>query len=120
MEIALVRDLLDSQLVDRDGESMGCVDGIVITWSADAPPRVTHLELGGATLARRLPRPFQGLVAWLARQLTPRGAEPYRIEVARIMHIGRNIQVDIDAVRSAARASERWVRDHIVSRIPGS
>jgi hypothetical protein len=120
MEIALVRDLLDSQLVDRDGEAMGCVDGIVMSWSADAPPRVTHLELGGATLARRLPRPFQGMLGWLAHKLTPRGDEPYRIEVARIMHVGRNIQIDIDAARSAARASERWVRDHITSRIPGS
>ena len=120
MEIALVRDLLDSQIVDRDGEAMGCVDGIVMTWSADAPPRVTHLELGGATLARRLPWPLKRMVGWLARTLTPRGGEPYRIEVARIMHIGRNIQLDIAAARSAARASERWVRDHIITRIPGS
>ena len=106
MEIALVRDLLDSQIVDRNGEAMGCVDGIVMTWSADAPPRVTHLELGGATLARRLPRPFRGVLEWLARTFTPRGDEPYRIEVARIMHIGRNIQMDIDAARSG-RARER-------------
>jgi hypothetical protein len=120
MEIALVRDILDSPIVDRDGEPMGCVDGLVMTWSADAPPRVTHLELGGATLARRLPQPLRQAMAWLVKRLTPRGGEPYRIEVGRIVHLGRTIKVDLALPSSAALASERWVRDHIIARIPGS
>lgn len=119
MDIALVRDLLDSQLVDRDGEPMGCVDGIVMTWSANVPPRITHLELGAETLAARLPRPVRNCVDWLVKRFRIRN-EPYRIEVGRIMHLGRNIQIDIDGARSGALASERWVRDHIIARIPGS
>jgi hypothetical protein len=120
MHIALVRDILDSLLVDRDGEPLGRVDGIVMTWDADAPPRVTHLELGAVTLAHRLPRPFRDLVEWLARRLTLRDDKPYRIEVRRIVHLGRDIEIDIDGSRAAARDSERWVRDHIISRFPGS
>jgi hypothetical protein len=120
MEIAVVRDLLDKQLVDRDGEPLGRVDGIVMSYSSDAPPRITHFELGAQTLARRLPRPFQGAVAWLGQRLSPRGSSPYRIEASRIIQLGRVIKIDIDGPRSAARDTERWVRDHIVARIPGS
>jgi hypothetical protein len=120
VDLALVRDVLDGLLVDRDGEPLGRVDGLVMRWQPDAAPRVTHLELGAATLARRLPRPFQGALGWLARRLTLRGREPYRIEVARIIHFGRDIEIDIEAARSPARDSERWVRDHIIARIPGN
>jgi hypothetical protein len=120
MDIAVVRDLLDRQLVDRDGEPLGRVDGIVMAYTADAPPRITHFELGAQTLAQRLPRPFRGMLASLAKRLTPRGEQPYRIEASRIIHLGRTIKIDIDGARSAARETERWIRDHIITRIPGS
>ena len=120
MEIALVRDLLDSQVVDRDGEPLGRVDGIVMTYSADEPPRITHFELGTQTLARRLPQPFRRALSALARRLTPRGEDPYRIEVSRIVQLGLTIKIDIDGTRSAARETERWIRDHVIARIPGS
>jgi sporulation protein YlmC with PRC-barrel domain len=120
MDIAIVRDLLDKQLVDRDGEPLGRVDGIVMAYTADGPPRITHLELGAQTLAQRLPQPFRGALGWLARRLTPRGDTPYRIEASRIMQLGRKIKIDIDGTRSGARDTERWIRDHIITRIPGS
>jgi hypothetical protein len=120
MDIAVIRDLLDKQLVDRESEPLGRVDGIVMAYSANAPPRITHFELGAQTLARRLPRPFRGALAWLGHRLSPRGDQPYRIEVGRIIQLGRTIKIDIDGTRSAARETERWVRDHIVARIPGS
>jgi hypothetical protein len=49
MEIAVVRDLLDKQLVDRDGEPLGRVDGIVMSYSSDA-----------ALTARQLAVPHRG------------------------------------------------------------
>jgi len=120
VDLALIRDVLDTQLIDRDGEPMGRVDGIIMSWHPDAAPRITHLELGGVTLARRLPRRLRGAADWLARRLSPRNGDPHRIEVARIVRLGKRIELDLDASRSAAHASERWVRDHIVTRIPGS
>jgi len=56
----------------------------------------------------------------LARRLTPRGDDPYRIEVGRIVQLGRTIKIDIDGTRSAARKTELWIRDHVIARIPGS
>jgi hypothetical protein len=120
VELALIRDVLDALLIDRDGEPMGRVDGIVMSWRPDAAPHITHLELGGATMVRRLPRRLRTMAEWIARKLSPRTGDPYRIEVARIVHFGKRIELDIDASRSAARATERWVRDHIIARIPWS
>lgn len=120
MDIAIVRDLLDKQLVDREGEPLGRVDGIVMSYDDDAAPHITHFELGAQTLARRLPRPFRSALEWLARRLTSRNGQPYRIDVSRILQLGRVIRIDIDGSRSAARETERWVRDHIIARIPGS
>jgi len=120
MEIALVRDLLDKPLVDREGEPIGRIDGIVMAYEDDAAPRITHFELGAQTLARRLPSPFRRALASLARRLSSRDGQPYRIEVSRIIQLGREIKIDIDGSRSPARETERWVRDHIIARIPGS
>lgn len=120
VNVALIRDVLDLLLVDRDGEPMGRVDGIGMTWDPDAPPRVAYLEMGGTTLARRLPPPLRSAMLWLAQKLSTRAREPYRVPVERIVHIGRHIEVDLDATRSPAGASEHWVRDHIIGRIPGS
>ena len=120
MTVALIRDVLDLLVVDRDGEPIGRVNGMVMTWDPNAPPRVAYLELGGVTLARRLPPPFRSAMLWLARRLSARTRDPYRVPVERIVHIGRHIEVDLDATRSPARATEHWVRDHIIGRIPGS
>jgi hypothetical protein len=120
MELGLARDLLDKQLVDREGRPMGKCDGLVVRWRPSQPPQVTHLELGGATLARRLPRPWQGIMLWLSRRFGARGGEPYRIDVARIVHFGNDVKIDIDATRTPALATERWVRDHVITRIPGA
>ena len=52
--LELVRDVLDTQIVDADETKMGRADGIVLAIDGDGPPRVDHLELGFAVLARRL------------------------------------------------------------------
>jgi hypothetical protein len=59
----LIRDVLDNQLVDRNGRKMGKVDGIAIELRENKPPRLAYIETGAPTLARRLhPR----LARWVA------------------------------------------------------
>lgn len=50
----LVRDLLDKQLIDRNGVNTGRVDGIVVELREDGPPRLVALEAGPAVLAYRV------------------------------------------------------------------
>jgi sporulation protein YlmC with PRC-barrel domain len=59
----LIRDVLDKQIVDRTGDRLGKVDGLVLTLTDGGRPRVTAIEVGPTILARRsrrVSRPSSG------------------------------------------------------------
>ena len=58
--VDLVGEVLDQQLRDFIGRPMGNVDGLVLELREGEPPRVSHVEAGGVTLARRLHNPLGG------------------------------------------------------------
>ncbi|TGP86000.1 MULTISPECIES: PRC-barrel domain-containing protein [unclassified Mesorhizobium] len=117
----LLRDLLDKQVVDRNGVKIGKVDGIMAQLRPDRPPRIVAIELGSITLARRLgSRPGRWMV-WLAAKLGgERHAEPHRIPWKKVRDIGVDIEVDIDVHRTAIFDWQDWLRDHVIGRIPGA
>lgn len=116
----LARNVLDQQVIDREGVAMGKVDGVLLELREGAPPRVAAVVLGAATLATRIhPR----LGAWVKRWrrgLAGALARQTHIPWSKVLKIGTDIRVDDEADRSPALAAERWVRDHIVRHIPGS
>jgi hypothetical protein len=115
--ILLVRDVLDEQLELDDHTPLGRVDGVVAELRANAPPRLVAIELGAVVLAARLPW-LGDRVARLVRRL---GAAPaFRISWSRIRKTELNIVVDVDAESTPGMVVERWLRDHIIERIPGS
>src|SRR6476620_4394859 len=68
VDVELGREILDQQVIDRKGELMGKVDGIVVELRKGQPPRVARLVIGGGTAARRLhPRFGAWLVRWRRR-----------------------------------------------------
>jgi sporulation protein YlmC with PRC-barrel domain len=97
---------------------MGKVDGIVLELRDDAPPRVAALLTGGHLLARRLHRGMESWVARLTRGWGPKNDLPLRIPWSKVRKIGVDVKVDADA--DQAMPWEHWVRDHIISRIPGA
>ena len=109
----LVRDLLDKQLLDREGRPFGKVDGIVLDVRPGEPPRVWALEVGAATRLARLPR-------WLrwARPLARR-ARVTRIPTSAVVKVANDITVSIDAMRTRAWRVERWLAERVVARLPG-
>jgi sporulation protein YlmC with PRC-barrel domain len=112
--------LLDQQVVDRAGELMGKVDGIVLEIRADKPPRVARLVIGGGTAAHRLqPRFASWLLRW-RRRWGPTNDGPLEVPWAKVKKIGIDVRVDLDAARTTAFAWEHWVRNHIIGRIPGA
>jgi sporulation protein YlmC with PRC-barrel domain len=112
----LARTVLDQEVIDRHDEPIGKVDGVVLELRPGEPARVTHLVVGGTTLLWRI---HPGLARWVERR---RGTEgrPAMIPWHRVRRVGVDVKVDVDAGQSPALYWERWVRDHVIGRIPGA
>jgi hypothetical protein len=119
--VELIRDLLDKQVVDRERINAGKVDGIVMQLRPDNPPRIAFIELGAVVLARRLgPR-----VGYLVTRVWERigGAKsrkPHRIAWSKVRDIGVDIEFDIDVEDTTIFDWQDWLRDKVISRIPGA
>lgn len=112
-------EVLDNQICDTRGEKVGKVDGLVLELREGQPPRLAYLELGSATLARRLGRRWERWAVAISRRLRIRRPR-YRIPIERVTEFGLDVVVDDDLARSPARAWERWLRTHVIGRIPFS
>jgi hypothetical protein len=126
--------LLDRQLLDRDGRMAGCVDDIELTTTADGTLYVSAILSGPGVLAPRLGAARFG--AWRRRtqQLWANDPDdntntdstgdarhdPTRIPFGRVQAIASHVTLAADSDELASYATERWVRDHIISRLPGS
>jgi sporulation protein YlmC with PRC-barrel domain len=114
--VDLGREVLDQQVLDARGVQMGKVDGVILELRDGELPRVAGLVVGGTTLLWRLhPR----LARWVERRRDGEG-HAARIPWARVVKIGVDVKVDVEAERSPALHWERWVRERIIGRIPGA
>jgi sporulation protein YlmC with PRC-barrel domain len=116
----LVRDVLDKQLLDREGRKMGRADGLVLVLRAGRPPRVAAIETGLIPLAARLHRGLGARVERWQRRLGVGEGKTTRVAWDRVKKVGIDVVVDIDARRTSAYAWEDWLRDRVIARIPGS
>ncbi|HEX8180037.1 MAG TPA: hypothetical protein VF525_10885 [Pyrinomonadaceae bacterium] len=116
----LARDCLDKQLLDRHGRKMGRVDGLVMELEEGAQPRITFVEVGAVTQAARLHPRLGRFVAALARRWGRAPNDPYRIPWAQVVPTGDDVTVGVEAEATPALAWERWLRAHVVGRIPGA
>lgn len=116
----IVRDLLDKELIDANWLRMGRVDGLTMDVSTGGQPRIATICVGGTVLTQRLPGFVGRWGSALLRRFGVRHGEPYAIPWARVILVDRTIRVDVISDESDAMASSRWVRDHIIDRIPGA
>ena len=119
-KIRLIRDLLDNQLLDVTEQNAGKVDGIVLELRDGRPPRVAYAEVGPVTAARRLSERFGRWIARIDRRWGPERGRPFRIPISRISGFGIDLRLDFRAEETPIFAAERWLRKHVVARIPGS
>src|SRR4051794_12804936 len=120
MNIHLVRDCLDKQAIDENGRKMGRVDGVIIDISGPGRPRVISIEIGAGTLARRLPWPFSTLLGAIARKLSAPREAGLSIPWNKVKVQRNEMIAQIDSDQSPVRELEHWVRDTIITRIPGA
>ncbi|HJT17912.1 MAG TPA: hypothetical protein VJ853_11005 [Thermoanaerobaculia bacterium] len=116
----IFRDLLDKQLVDANETKMGRADGIVLEIDGDKQPRIDHLELGFSVLARRLgPRAEKWFEAIRTRWSVRKSARQI-VPWSKVIDVTNyEIKLDLKAEETPAFDWERWVRNHIVAKIPG-
>jgi sporulation protein YlmC with PRC-barrel domain len=114
--------LLDRQIVDREGRMAGNVDDLELTADADGRIHVSALLAGPGVLANRLGAKRFG--RWLRRVHAtiegPPDEDPARIPIARVADIGDHITVSLRHEDMGTFHGERWTRDHLIGRIPGS
>jgi sporulation protein YlmC with PRC-barrel domain len=115
----LVCELLDKQVVDRNGRELGRVDSIIFDLRDDGPALVTAIEIGLVTVAQRL-HPFLGRCARALEVIAGVEADrPVRVPFSKIMTIERHIKLDLTSSDVRALAFEERARA-IVSAIPGA
>jgi hypothetical protein len=120
MKIELVRDCLDKQVIDREGRKIGRVDGIVIETGGQGRPQVLSIEIGATTLARRLPRWLSKWLSALIRKLSGSPDVSVSATWSKVKVDRNELIVDIDSEKSDARLFEHFVRNRIITRIPGA
>lgn len=121
MKLDVIRDILDKQLIDRDGTSMGRADGVVLEIRDGEQPVVDHLQLGAIVLARRLHPGAVRMVEWFRKRWPVRHEAVQIVRWPQVADItSHDIRLNLEVEKTPAFDWERWLRDHVVSKIPGS
>jgi hypothetical protein len=115
----LVRDILDEQLVDEDGQPIGKADGILMELPPDGPPRLLAIEVGLPVLGYRLLPAFGRALERLNRWMGFPRDGCARLPLAGIEVRATEIRVPVEAAATGALSWERWIRRHVIDRLPG-
>ncbi|WP_457254751.1 hypothetical protein [Pedococcus sp. P5_B7] len=122
MSQRVVLRILDHQVVGPEGELLGNVDDLELVVSHDGWT-ITALQVGPAALGQRLPgRLGRWTVAIWRRLQTSPDPHAARVAVADVRDIGSAITVTRTAAQALAASFglELWLREYVVSRIPGA
>jgi hypothetical protein len=118
-----VLELLDRQLVARDGRLAGKVDDVEFELADDpgALPHVSALLSGMGALANHVGGSTGRALAAAERRLTAdRDRHPSRVDIALVTDIASAIDLDADRDELDTFRAEHWTRDVIIDKIPGA
>jgi sporulation protein YlmC with PRC-barrel domain len=114
-------DLLDRQILDRDGEPVGKVDDVELDADADGVPYVSALLVGQRALGDRIGGWLGRWIAGLARRLSPSVDEPpARIPFNLVAEVGSAVTLKVPRERLPDPPLEAGLREHVIGRIPGA
>jgi sporulation protein YlmC with PRC-barrel domain len=114
--------LLDRQLLDRDGDMAGKVDDVELASDPDTGSLYVSAVLSGpGALAGRFG--WRRLSPWLRyvhRRVTPLDTDPTRVPLRYVADIGDHVTLSLERSQVGSESTERWVRDHLIGHIPGA
>src|SRR5215218_3971963 len=113
--------LLDRQVIDPEGGMVCKVDDVEFRRADDGSYYVSALLSGPLALGPRLPGLLGTWVLALAHRLSrTENPRPRRIPFSRVVDIGSSVTVDRGRDQLDIAPLEDWVREHVISRIPGN
>ena len=114
------RELLDHQLIDRNGLLCGNVDDLELELSDDGDlPVVTAVLNGPGVLSNRIGGRLATALGELHRRLHPTLDGPARIPWRHVREVDSAVHLSVSRTELDGEAFEAWCADHIVDRIPG-
>ena len=113
--------LLDRQLVDRDGRLCGKVDDVDLEQRDDGTFVVAALLIGPGALGHRLPGLLgrMTLAAW-RRLHSDRNPEPARIRYEQVTALESAIELSTGRAGLPHQDLEQWARTRIIAKLPGA
>jgi sporulation protein YlmC with PRC-barrel domain len=118
-DVDVVRDVLDTSVIDRNGREMGRVDGIVIEPRPNQPVHLTALLIGPSALGDRLHPAVGRVVRRIEKRFGLDRDQPARVAFADVDEIGAKIRLRLTISETAVAAVEQRLRSWLV-RLPGS
>ena len=115
--------LLDRQIIDADGLMCGNVDDLELAFPEEGtgPPIVTAIFAGPGALARRIGGRLGDWIESVHARLHPHpDPGPARISFGVVKRINDHIDVSVPRDVLEVERLENWVRERIISKIPGA
>ncbi|GAB3575062.1 hypothetical protein GCM10027445_36900 [Amycolatopsis endophytica] len=112
--------LLDRQIVDVEGHAVGKVDDVELERNPDGTYRITALLVGQHQLGERIGGLLGRLMSWMARRLNAGETAPLRITYDHVKQVSSQVTLSLSAEVLEVPPLERWLRDKLISRIPGA
>jgi hypothetical protein len=119
-QIHLVRDVLDHQMIDREDDPMGRIDGIVIAVEDGQQPRVVELQGGIVVLGERLGEKMGRWVRGAAMKWGLVRGEKTRVKWSDVRWIFSEVKVDVDGDQTPAMEWEHFLGEKIIAKLPRS
>jgi hypothetical protein len=116
--------LLDRQIVDCDGRLAGNVDDLHLEVPDDGGlPVVAGIVSGPGALAERLGGRLGRAWAALHKRMRPGGDPDTDVDVipfSDVTRLSTQIDLAVPARQLESHATERWLSEHVISKIPGA
>jgi sporulation protein YlmC with PRC-barrel domain len=114
-------ELLDRQIVDRDGEPVGKVDDVELGYDERGDAYVTGLLLGQQVLGERIGGRLGRWIAAVARRMSePPDQPPIRIGYDLVAKVDSAVRLSVARELLPEPPLEGWLRTHLIGRIPGA
>ncbi|TML22643.1 MAG: hypothetical protein E6G35_15230 [Actinobacteria bacterium] len=113
-------ELLDLQILDRDGMEVGKVDDVEFHLDEDGVPYLTALLVGPDVFGHRIGGWLGRVIAATTRRLRTNRSGPVRIPYDLIGSVRSAVTLTVSRDLLPEPELEHWLREHLIARIPGS